>query len=321
MAAVEDVLESAELGMVLSAPTRYGKSTFIDELELRMQRRRVGVVLRSTMIPGRVKDNKFYRRLRGEEEGVESLFPMQSPLLALLRHIENECDKVSSKLVMLALDEAQNLEIDQLDWLKALTENLLNMGYKPFALLVGQPEILLLRELLRDCSRQDIVQRFMLRSHALRGLRSAAEVRPLLRDADSAVWPPGSGQSHTQFFAPDAWRSGWRLENETEGLWQAFRHHAQAIGLNPDKLDVGAQFVAQAKLAVLQGTVGALDGERERLLVDPRRPLPPSHPVLARAVVASGFHESQNLGAKPVDPSSPVSKQARRWRATLRQRE
>lgn len=320
MTAVDAVLASAELGMVLSGVTRYGKSTFIDELESRMQQARAGILLPSTMIPGYVKENKFYRRLRGEEEGAESLFPMQSPLLALLRHIENECDKVKSKLVLFALDEAQNLEIDQLDWLKVLTENLLKMGYKPFVLLVGQPEIYLLRELLRDRMRQDLVQRFMLRSHVLRGLRNAAESSPLLRDADRAVWPPGSNQTHTQFFAPEAWKRGWRLESETEGLWQAFFRHAQAIGLNAEKLEVGVQFVAQAKLALLQGTVGALAGEQERLLVDPRRPLPASHPVLARAVEASGFHESQNLGSKPPDPASAIAKQARRWRATLRQR-
>ncbi|MCP5285429.1 MAG: AAA family ATPase [Burkholderiaceae bacterium] len=320
------VLQTAELGMVTSAPTRWGKSTFLDELEARFEKARSGVVMRSTMLADSATrfENRFYRRLRGEEEGEESAFPQQNPKMALLRHIQNECDKVQTTLVVFALDEAQNLTVHQLDLLKVLTENLLNMGFKPFVLLVGQPEVLLLREWLREHSRQDIVQRFMLRAHALRGIRSAQELRPLLRDADQAIWPVDSNRSHTQHFAPIAWERGWRLEREAEGLWQTFVLHAKSIGLNAERLEVGTQFIAQAKLALLQGTIGTPQGVRDgasQLLVDPHRPLRPGHELLQAAVEHSGFREFQNLGAKPVDPGSPTSKQARRWMGQLRPRQ
>ena len=46
LAVLNTVLQTAELGMVLTAPTRFGKSAFIDEIEARFKRRKGGVVLR-----------------------------------------------------------------------------------------------------------------------------------------------------------------------------------------------------------------------------------------------------------------------------------
>lgn len=302
------VLQTAELGMVLTAPTRFGKSAFIDEIEARFKRRKGGVVLRSTMTTGHAKgwENRFYRRLRGEEEGVESLFPQQNPKTALLRHIQNECDKVGSPVVVFALDEAQNLSIPQLDVLKELSENLLNMGHKPFMLLVGQPELLRLRDWLREHLRQDIVQRFMLRATVLRGMNSAADVRVLLRHTDSAVWPENSGRTYTAHFAPAAWTQGWRIEREAEGLWLAFLHHATKLGVGKSP-DIGTQFVAQAQLALLQ-SVG-MDAAH-----DVRRPMAPESSKMKSAVESSGFAESLTLGAKPAEPDDKAdAKATRRW--------
>ena len=302
------VLQTAELGMVLTAPTRFGKSAFIDEVAERFKQHRSAVVLRSTMTTSHAKgwENRFYRRLRGEEEGVESLFPQQNPKTALLRHVQNECDKVGSPVVVFALDEAQNLSIPQLDVLKELSENLLNIGHKPFMLLVGQPELLRLRDWLREHLRQDIVQRFMLRATVLRGMNSAADVQVLLRHTDSAVWPENSGRTYTAHFAPAAWARGWRIEWEAEGLWLAFLHHAIKLGVG-SKPDIGTQFVAQAQLALLQA-VGVDPAH------DVRRPMAPNSSKMKSAVESSGFAESLTLGAKPAEPDDKAdAKATRRW--------
>lgn len=309
LSALNTVLQSAELGMTLTGPTRFGKSAFIDEVEARFAKSKGAVLLRSTMTTGNESpwENRFFRRLLGEEEGEESLLPRQRPKQALLRHVENECDKFGTKVVVFALDEAQNLAIPQLDILKVLSENLLNMGHKPFVLLVGQPELLRLRSWLRENLRQDIVQRFMLRSAVLRGLSGAADFRALLRHTDAAVWPEGSSRTYTSHFAPNAWKRGWRIAQEAEGLWLAFVYHGLALGLS-DKPEVGTQFVSQAQLALLRAA-DALDSA-----VDPRRPLSPGSPILRGAVEGSGFRESLNLGAKPADNNaSAEAKATRRW--------
>lgn len=309
LAALDSVLQTAELGMVLTAPTRFGKSAFIDEVEARFKKARGGVVLRSTMTTGHAGawENRFYRRLRGEEEGEESAFPQQNPKTALLRHIENECDKVGSSVVVFALDEAQNLSLPQLDVLKVLSENLLNMGHKPFALLVGQPELLRLRDWLREHLRQDIVQRFMLRTDVLRGMRTVEDVRALLQHTDRATWPEGSTRTYTCHFAPAAWAQGWRIEQEAERLWRAFVLHAQKLGLG-ERPEIGTQFVAQAQLSLLQAadTAGTVaDGSRWLLRLDAEQ--------VKTAVENSGFRESLSLGAKLDDSRSPDSKATRRW--------
>lgn len=314
---LNSVLQTAELGMVVTAPTRFGKSAFIDEVEARFKKAKSGVVMRSTMTAGNDGpnwENKFHRRLRGEEEGEESVFPHQSPKMALLRHIENECDKVGSALVVFPLDEAQNLSAAQLDALKTLSENLLNIGLKPFFLLVGQPELLRLRNWLREHSRYDIVQRFMLQTCVLRGMRSAEDVSGLLRHTDKAVWPAGSTRTYTAHFAPVAWSRGWRIEREADRLWRAFVKHAGRLGVSPESVEVGTQFVAQAQLALLQA-VGA-----ERTDGDTLRPMQPSEEMLRLAVEKSGFRESLNLSARPEEAESPDSKATRKWLKASRHR-
>lgn len=315
LAVLDAVLETAELGMVLTAPTRFGKSSFIDELEARFSKSKSTVVMRSTMTTGHTKnwENQFYRRLRGEEEGVESLFPQQSPKKALLRHIENECDQLGTAEMMFALDEAQNLSLGQLDVLKELSESLLKMGYKPFTLLVGQPELLRLRDWLRSALRADIIQRFMLRTASLRGMKSAEDISALLRHTDNAVWPEKSGKTYTAHFAPGAWALGWRIEQEAEGLWLAFLLHATKLGVGAD-LEIGTQFVAQAQLSLLQAVGDAPARVRAR------QPLPAGSELLMSAVESSGFAESLRLGARPIDEGDPKDTQATlRWLRQTRQ--
>jgi type II secretory pathway predicted ATPase ExeA len=300
--ALNRVLRTPELGMVMVAPTRYGKSTFLDILEARFAQSHRAVVVRALMTTQRDRNwaNKLWRRLRGEEEGAEDVFPQLNPKRALIQHIQNECDKAGTSVVVFALDEAQNLAIQELDLLKELSENLLTMGFKPFLLLVGQPELERLIGWLLEQLRTDIVQRFMLHKHVFRGLCGVEEVRVLLRHSDESVWPAGSGRTYTQHFVPTLWEQGWRVQSIAPQLWHAFVQHAASIGFATDKLDLGVQFVAKVQLALFQA-----------LSMKPDQPL--THELFRSLVEGSGFRQSKALGARTTSPKDEEARLTRRW--------
>jgi hypothetical protein len=299
LSAFSAVLSTPELGMLVMAPTRFGKTTFIDFLCERFKAAGTAAVLRSVMTAHRSRNevNRFWRRLRGEEEDTTRSASTGNPKTTLLRHVENDCDLLKTRVVVFALDEAQNLSMSELDLLKELSENLLNMGLKPFMLLVGQMELDLLVTYLRDGQRQDILQRFMLHRHVFRGLRAPDEVRAFLRHTDTAVWPEGSSTTYTQHFVPELWKKGWRIQSESSRLWQAMEQHADAIGFRPDPLEFGTQFFAQAQLALLS------ELQRDPSLLS-------KHSLFQAVAERSGLHLSQVAASAT---SESKSRAARKW--------
>ena len=323
--AFQDVVQTPQLGMVMMAPPRFGKTTLLVEIEERIGASKSGVVLRSTMTRSTFIanwENLFYRRLRGEEEGEVAAFPNLSPRKALIRHIQNECDKVGQKLVLFLLDEAQNLTINQLDALKSLSESLLNLGLKPFFLLVGQLELRYLVVNTKDSLRQDLVQRFMLRSHTFHGLRSEEDLRTFLKHTDETVWPAGSNCTYTQHFAPAAWAKGWRMAGEAAALWNAFKHHARTIGMSAERLELGVHFAAQAQLDLLK-RVGAPLASADAIakgeapppvVIGPGGEIEGRSALLLAVVEACGLHESVRMEADVAKGTdAEVLKQAKRW--------
>lgn len=56
-------------------------------------------------------------------------------------------------------------------------------------------------------------------------------------------FPVGSGICYSQFFRPNDYKSGWRLENEAANCWAAFSSEAGKHGGN---YQVGMQWIASA---------------------------------------------------------------------------
>jgi hypothetical protein len=299
-AALESVLQTAELGMACTAPTRFGKTSMLDCLERKMTTDRTAVVMRSMMVTHRERNAsaKFWRRLRGDESAMGDDH-VQWPFKALLNHARNECDKLGTSTVIFAIDEAQNLSVEELDLLKLLSESLIQLGLRPFILLVGQDELDILANWLRESHRQDLVQRFMLRTHRFRGMREA-DLRHFLDYVDEQKWPLESGTSFPAHFIPKLVKAGWQLASQDAGIWKGFADHAKALQVSTPTMEVGAQFIAQAVLKVLQqlSEKPELDGRAALFTV---------------AAESSGFRESLNLGAKASLSDSATSMRVKRW--------
>lgn len=114
--------------------------------------------------------------------------------------------------------------LDDFLFLKDIYNDLDDEGIHLVTIMMGQdPEFSDVITMLREQGRSDLVSRFARRRQALRLLSRKEEIKSIFQQIDAAVWPPGSEQTWTQFFVPDAWAGGFRLENETDAFFEAVK--------------------------------------------------------------------------------------------------
>lgn len=248
----EALNKSLSEGMSCSASTRTGKTAIAKALEADFTKKRTALFLRRQCINHREKKvaNPFLRRLRGDELGKDAADVHTNPMRALKNHCLNECDKLETDTVVFCLDEAQNLSLEELDVLKVLTGDLQDLGLRPFVLLMGQPELKLLRDALLDWKRGELVSRWMGTHCDLPGFE-LADVKGMCAAIDARTWPENSGVTYTQHYVPGLWAAGWRMAGHGEALWEAMRALAKSVGMPVDRYEVAGEYVRNAVLALL----------------------------------------------------------------------
>lgn len=248
----EALNKSLSEGMSCSATTRTGKTSIAKALEADLTKRRTALFLRRQCINHRDRKvaNPFLRRLRGDESGPDASDVHTNPMRALKNHCLNECDKLNTDTVVFCLDEAQNLSLEELDVLKLLTGDLQDLGLRPFVLLMGQPELKLLRDALLDWKRGELVSRWMGTHCDLPGF-ALEDVRAMCAALDTCTWPVGSGVTYTQHYVPELWAAGWRMAEQGDALWESMRELARSIGMPADRFEVAGEYVRNAVLALL----------------------------------------------------------------------
>ena len=274
------VLSGNEPSMACVAPHRTGKTVAVRHLQARLEEKQTAVYIGMDCFrrrsPGRGNtERSFWRKLMGDLGDVDPQLFMHDPYTALVASIRTQCDRRGTPTVVFALDEAQNLLMEQLDMLKELVEHLIDYKLKPFVLLMGQQQLHLLVEMLNLSDRGDLVDRFMLSQYKFRGM-TERDVEPFLNHLDVAVWPEGSGITYTQHFAPGLWQRGWRMGRQSELLWSTLVAEARKSKSPALPLEVGTKFVATAAHNVLI----ALKKEPHIAV---------SHQLFQEAVSASGF--------------------------------
>lgn len=149
------------------------------------------------------------------------------------------------RLVMF-VDEAQNWTVEDYTRIRDLSNDLASHGIRLITVLFGNPGLITLRASLIGEKRADLIGRFMLHPFYFRGVSSILEMVEVMKCYDSheiSEFPVGSNICYSQFFRPDAYQSGWRLEQEAGKCWAAFSSSAGKHGGN---YQVGMQWVASA---------------------------------------------------------------------------
>jgi len=131
-----------------------------------------------------------------------------------------------SDVVILLIDEAQNWTEAQWEFMKGIVVALdLRKRILLTCFLFGQTQLKTRRNDLLKAKRTDLVARFMPEMDEFLGIRKMSELKRVFRqfdDAEKTEYPEDSGISYSEFFMPQAYASGWRLEIEIPEMWRAF---------------------------------------------------------------------------------------------------
>ena len=148
--------------------------------------------------------------------------------------------------LVLFVDEAQNWGEDDYTRLRDLTNDLAANDIRTITVLFAHPNLLVTRTALMRHGRTDLIGRFMLRPMGFRGVSCVDELREIACSYDNATiseFPAGSGISYSEFFMPDEYREGWRLEQEMAECWAAFSAVSEKHG---GRYQIGMKWIASA---------------------------------------------------------------------------
>lgn len=132
-------------------------------------------------------------------------------------------------IVVLLIDEAQEMALQDFKFLKDIGNELDKEGVQLVAIMMGQePEFGEVIIKLREQGRLDLVSRFTMRKRDFRALTTLEDFKAVLSSIDKAIFPEGSGCTWPQYFVPAAWEGGLRLENQAMNLLEALKNAAGA---------------------------------------------------------------------------------------------
>jgi hypothetical protein len=148
--------------------------------------------------------------------------------------------------LILFVDEAQNWAEEDFTRVRDISNDLALNKFRLITLLFAHPNLLATRISLLAVKRTDLIGRFMLHPRVFRGVSSLSDLIEVMKcydDPKVSEFPMASGISYSQFFRPQAFHAGWRLEKEAGSCWAAFSTEAAKHG---GHYQVGMQWVAGA---------------------------------------------------------------------------
>ncbi len=232
------LFDAGDTSLAVHGQSRCGKSTLFNTLVSYGAAHKNAVVFNATM--SGTSDSASWLKLAREladSRGGRSPFYSMSNEEALVKRAESDAHELNVYRVLVLIDEAQELSLEQFLGLKKFTQVLINRGLSTFVLQFGQPEILAVPRKLAGANRTSLVDRFFLRKHRLRGLRQT-EYSGFLAFYDKTVWPTPNGRTYTEHYLPDLWAQGWRMETYSSHFQRSFHLITKKFFRDPDDIPV-----------------------------------------------------------------------------------
>lgn len=136
-------------------------------------------------------------------------------------YLAQEGQKAKRRQVVILIDEAQKLHIDQWGWFIDTYNRIEKKEVVPTFVWVGEPGLKGVRNTMLKSKQHQIVNRFLVCQQELMGPGSADELTLWLEPFDyRSEYPAGSKISYTEFFFTTAFREGWRLQHIAADLWR-----------------------------------------------------------------------------------------------------
>lgn len=156
--------------------------------------------------------------------------------------------RVDEYRFLLLVDEAQWLSESHFRFLMDLHNQLDQVDIRLITVLVGQPELVVLKSNLAKGGQRHLLGRFMTGSHEFKGISGETDVRQMLDALDTGTeYPVGANITHTQFFVPAAFAAGWRMADHTTAIYTTLLSTLQRCGVPKMK-----QFPVQPIMAVIR---------------------------------------------------------------------
>lgn len=250
---VSDAIKFKRPGCAFSAQFRSGKSTAL--LMIKEQLPTVMPQVAYGLISAKDHDTVTERVYWGDlliARGLATDGTAQERQNRLRAEMISACIKVGGKHFCWLIDEGQNWRMREYTFLRDLTNQLREQdGYTVTTITFGDSRLDELSSTFRE-KRKDLWARFVMKPHQFCGIRDIRDLAFFLAEHDSAKrceFPAGSGINYTEFFLPTAYESGWRLESQTQLVWDAFAR--AAAQLNRELIDIGMQWVGEAVIHFL----------------------------------------------------------------------
>lgn len=127
----------------------------------------------------------------------------------------------SYRICVLVIDEAQDMNVNQLNALKNLYNKVESFKYKVFFVLIANK--INARPLLAKLKTNEhaaTYNRFFCKKIDFHGIRTKRDIKYVLNQYDELHFP--EGVSYTQFFAQDDYANGFRLVSLTDTIWEEY---------------------------------------------------------------------------------------------------
>jgi hypothetical protein len=246
--AIRRVVILRETGCCFTGHSGVGKSCALDVVEAMLRSEIPGLcvvkhVTHSQQVPSiRAFFKHFlttikHSQLRGETYDLRQ---------RLVNWLVDEGRLSGLNMVVLLIDEAQVMTIQDFNFLKDVFNDLNKDGVQLVSILMAQsPDFSEVINILKRERRLDLIGRFAMRILPFRAYNCAVDLEQILQKIDETVYPEGSGITWTEFFFPEAFRSGFRLACQLENFMAAIT--ANAPKTRPMRFDFPAR---QAFLAI-----------------------------------------------------------------------
>ncbi|MFN4361253.1 MAG: ATP-binding protein [Hylemonella sp.] len=144
------------------------------------------------------------------------------PETLLANLLMTACARAGGRQCVLFIDEAQLFSVTQYRYLLEIWNEMHRKGFLFGTVLIGQPDLRLLKELTSESDHGAVVSRFFVKEYGFGGVKNVEMLTKLLAQFDSRlVYPEGSCWPYSRFFIREGFDHGWRLEQEAPLLWEA----------------------------------------------------------------------------------------------------
>lgn len=223
-------IEQRTTGGYIYGPSRYGKSRAVKwflKAELKARFKRVLPLVMWVRADTQVREGEFWNALllAAKYEFSSPTKPKNKTVASFLfrEYLKTLALTARGNYVVLLIDEAQRMTYSEWMWLLGLQNLLDSDGFRLTTVSVGSHELGYIPDYFALTGNAHITARFFAQDARFRGLISIEELSFVLQGYDTdSEWPKGSGVSFLQYFAPEDFAKGRRLEGLGPSLWAAF---------------------------------------------------------------------------------------------------